>query len=181
MTLFIPWVPPREVQVDHLAPELTLAGGRTAPRPARWKSTRISLKTEWGTGGLLTKELEVLSGLLHPNILLLMATTSRPNNTLQLIFEQVAHGSLYQCLHQRPIVPNLALPLNRVDVLLQVKSALIVIQTIVIIGTLYLNPRGTSFSVSCHCPENFSLSIRQRGQQLRGVEEQCLCQVIMNL
>ena len=124
MTLFIPWVPPREVQVDHLAPELTLAGGRTGLRPARWKSTRISLKTEWGTGGLLTKELEVLSGLLHPNILLLMATTSGPNNTLQLIFEQVAHGSLYQCLHQRPIVPNLALLLNRVDVLLQVRSAL---------------------------------------------------------
>ena len=124
MTLVIPWVPPREVQVDHLAPELTLAGGRTGLRPARWKSTRISLKTEWGTGGLLTKELEVLSGLLHPNILLLMATTSGPDNSLQLIFEQVAHGSLYQCLHQRPIVPNLALLLNRVDVLLQVRSAL---------------------------------------------------------
>ena len=125
MTLVIPWVPPRYVEVDHFAPELTLAGGRTALRPARWKSTRISLKTEWGTdGGLLTKELEVLSGLLHPNILLLMAITSGPNNSLQLIFEEVAHGSLYQCLHQRPIVPNLARLLNRVDVLLQVRLAL---------------------------------------------------------
>ena len=124
MTLVIPWVPPRYVEVDHFAPELTLAGGRTALRPARWKSTSISLKTEWGTGGLLTKELEVLSGLLHPNILLLMAITSGPNNSLQLIFEEVAHGSLYQCLHQRPIVPNLARLLNRVDVLLQVRLAL---------------------------------------------------------
>ena len=124
MTFFIPWVSLREVQVNHLAPELTLAGGRTGLRPARWKSTRISLKTEWGTGGLLTKELEVLSGLLHPNILLLMATTSGPDNSLQLIFEQVAHGSLYQCLHQRPIMPNLALLLNRVDVLLQVRLVL---------------------------------------------------------
>ena len=58
MTLFIPWVPPREVQVDHLALELTLAGGRTGLRP--WESARISLKTEWGTGGLLKRELEVL-------------------------------------------------------------------------------------------------------------------------
>ena len=115
-------MPPREVQVDHLAPELTLAGGRTGLRPARRESTRISLK--WGTGGLLTRELEVLIGLLHPNILLLMATTSGPNNSLQLIFEEVAHGSLYQCLHQRPIVPNLTLLLNRVDVLLQVRLAL---------------------------------------------------------
>ena len=122
MTLVIPWVPPREVQVDHLAPELTLAGGRTGLRPARRESTRISLK--WGTGGLLTRELEVLIGLLHPNILLLMATTSGPNNSLQLIFEEVAHGSLYQCLHQRPIVSNLALLLNRVDILLQVRLAL---------------------------------------------------------
>ena len=162
MTLFIPWVPPREVQVDHLAPELTLAGGRTGLRPARWKSTRISLKTEWGTGGLLTKELEVLSGLLHPNILLLMATTSGPDNSLQLIFEQVAHGSLYQCLHQRPIVPNLALLLNRVDVLLQVRSAL---------SKLLFKP--WSSLVLCifiraellfRCPKNFSLSIRKRGQ-----------------
>ena len=124
MTLVIPWVPPRYVEVDHFAPELTLAGGRTALRPARWKSTRISLKTEWGTGGLLTRELEVLSALLHPNILLLIATTSGPNNSLQLIFEEVAHGSLYQCLHQWPIVPNLTLLLNRVDVLLQVRLAL---------------------------------------------------------
>ena len=115
-------MPPREVQVDHLAPELTLAGGRTGLRPARRESTRISLK--WGTGGLLTRELEVLIGLLHPNILLLIATTSGPNNSLQLIFEEVAHGSLYQCLHQRPIVPNLARLLNRVDVLLQVRLAL---------------------------------------------------------
>ena len=122
MTLVIPWVPPREVQVDHLAPELTLAGGRTGLRPARRESTRISLK--WGTGGLLTRELEVLSALLHPNILLLIATTSGPNNSLQLIFEEVAHGSLYQCLHQRPIVSNLALLLNRVDILLQVRLAL---------------------------------------------------------
>ena len=113
------------MQVDHLAPELTLAGGLTGLRPASWKSSRISLKTEWGTdGGLLTKELEVLSGLLHPNILLLMATTCGPNNSLQLIFEEVAHGSLYQCLHQRPIVSNLALLLNRVDILLQVRLAL---------------------------------------------------------
>ena len=161
MTLVIPWVPPREVQVDHLAPELTLAGGRTGLRPARWKSTRISLKTEWGTGGLLTKELEVLSGLLHPNILLLMATTSGPNNTLQLIFEQVAHGSLFQCLHQRPIVPNLALLLNRVDVLLQVRSAL---------SKLLFKP--WSSLVLCifiraellfRCPKMFSLSIPKRG------------------
>jgi len=72
----------------------------------------------------LTRELEVLIGLLHPNILLLMATTSGPNNSLQLIFEEVAHGSLYQCLHRRLIVPNLTLLLNRVDVLLQVTSAL---------------------------------------------------------
>ena len=57
MTLVIPWVPPREVLVDHLAPGLTLAGGLTGLRPARWKSTRISLKTEWGTEGLLTREL----------------------------------------------------------------------------------------------------------------------------
>ena len=121
MTIVIPWVPPREVRVDEVSPQLTLPGGRLSFRPAHWKCTRVSVKTEWGSSNLLSRELEVLTGLLHPNILLLMATTtsSGPNNCLQLIFEHVALGSLYQCLHVRP-EPGLALLLNKVDVLLQV-------------------------------------------------------------
>ena len=121
MTIVTPWVPPREVRVDEVSLELTeLPGGRLSFRAAHWKCTRVSLKTEWGTSNLLSKELEVLSGLLHPNILLLMATTSSyPEYRVQLVFEHVALGSLYQCLHIRP-VPGLALLLNRIDVLLQV-------------------------------------------------------------
>ena len=123
MTIVTPWVPPREVRLDEVSPELTLPGGRLSFRAAHWKCTRVSLKTEWGTSNLLSKELEVLSGLLHPNILLLMATTSGPNNCLQLIFEHVDLGSLYQCLHVRP-EPGLVLLLNRVDALLQVNDAI---------------------------------------------------------
>ena len=123
MTIVTPWVPPREVRVDEVSPELTLPGGRLSFRAAHWKCTRVSLKTEWGTSNLLSKELEVLSGLLHPNILLLMATTSSPSNCLQLIFEHVALGSLYQCLHVR-LEPGLVLLLNRVDALLQVNDAI---------------------------------------------------------
>ena len=121
MTIVIPWVPPREVRVD-VGSDLNLPGGRLSFRAAHWKCTRVSVKTEWGTSNLLSRELELLSGLFHPNILLLMATTtSGPNNCLQLIFEQVALGSLYQCLHVRP-EPGLVLLLNRVDVLLQVND-----------------------------------------------------------
>ena len=124
MTIVTPWVPPREVRLDEVSPELTLPGGRLSFRAAHWKCTRVSLKTEWGTSNLLSKELEVLSGLLHPNIHLLMATTSGPSNCLQLIFEHVTLGSFYQCLHVRP-EPGLSLLLNRIDVLLQVSDALI--------------------------------------------------------
>ena len=124
MTIVTPWVPPREVRLDEVSPKLTeLPGGRLSFRAAHWKCTRVSLKTEWGTSNLLSKELEVLSGLLHPNILLLMATTSGPSNCLQLIFEHAALGSLYQCLHVRP-EPGLVLLLNRVDALLQVNDAI---------------------------------------------------------
>ena len=124
MTIVTPWVPPREVRLDEVSPELTeLPGGRLSFRAAHWKRTRVSLKTEWGTSNLLSKESEVLSVLLHPNILLLMATTSGPSNCLQLIFEHVALGSLYQCLHVRP-EPGLVLLLNRVDALLQVNDAI---------------------------------------------------------
>ena len=122
MTIVVPWVPTREVRVDEVSPQLTLPGGRLSFRPAHWNCTRVSVKTEWGSSNLLSRELEVLTGLLHPNILLLMATTtsSSPNNCPQLIFEHVALGSLFQCLHVRP-EPILTLLLNRVDVLLQVK------------------------------------------------------------
>ena len=123
MTIGIPWVPPREVHIDDFSPDLTLPGGCTRLRAAHWKSTRVSVKVETGTSNLLSTELETLTGLLHPNILLLMATTSSaPNNCLQLIFEHVGLGSLYQCLHVR-LEPGLALLLNRVDVLLQVPSS----------------------------------------------------------
>ena len=78
------------------------------------------VKAELGTSNLLSREYEELFGLHHPNILLLMATTSSyPEYRVQLVFEHVALGSLYQCLHIRP-VPGLALLLNRIDVLLQV-------------------------------------------------------------
>ena len=121
--LVIPWVPPSEVRVDEASPDLTLPGGRLSFHAAHWNCTRVSVKTEWGTSNLLSRELEVLTGLLHPNILLLMATTSSgPSNSLQLIFEHVSLGSLYQCLHVRS-EPGLALRLNRVDTLLQVNDA----------------------------------------------------------
>ena len=121
--LAIPWVPPSEVRVDEASPDLTLPGGRLSFRAAYWNCTRVSVKTEWGTSNLLSRELEVLTGLFHPNILLLMATTSSgPSNSLQLIFEHVSLGSLYQCLHVRS-EPGLALLLNRVDTLLQVNDA----------------------------------------------------------
>ena len=123
MTIVVPWVPPREVRVDEVSPDLTLPGGHLSFRAAHWKGTRVSLKMEWGTSSL-SRELEVLNGILHPNILLLMATTSGPSNCLQLIFEHVTLGSLYQCLHVRP-EPGLSLLLNRVDVLLQVNDGLI--------------------------------------------------------
>ena len=122
--LAIPWVPPSEVRVDEASPDLTLPGGRLCFRAAHWNCTRVSVKTEWGTSNLLSRELEVLTGLFHPNILLLMATTSSgPSNSLQLIFEHVSLGSLYQCLHVRS-EPGLALLLNRVDTLLQVNDAI---------------------------------------------------------
>ena len=123
MRIAIPWVPPNEVRVDEASPDLTLPGGRLSFRAAHWNCTRVSVKTEWGTSNLLSRELEVLTGLFHPNILLLMATTSSgPSNSLQLIFEHVSLGSLYQCLHVRS-EPGLALLLNRVDTLLQVNDA----------------------------------------------------------
>ena len=50
MTLVVPWVPPREVRVDEVLPDLTLPGGHWSFRAAYWKGTRVSLKTEWGIG-----------------------------------------------------------------------------------------------------------------------------------
>ena len=124
MTIVVPWVPPREVRVDEVSPDLTLPGGHLSFRAAHWKGTRVSLKMEWGTSSL-SRELEVLNGILHPNILLLMATTSGPSNCLQLIFEHVTLGFFYQCLHVRP-EPGLSLLLNRIDVLLQASNSLII-------------------------------------------------------
>ena len=119
MPALVPWISPGEIELN-VSPDLILPGGQTCLRAARWKRTRVSVKAELGTSNLLSREYEDLFGLHHPNILLLMATTSSyPEYRVHLVFEHVALGSLYQCLHIRP-VPGLALLLNRIDVLLQV-------------------------------------------------------------
>ena len=119
MPALVPWISPGEIELN-VSPDLILPGGQTCLRAAQWKRTRVSVKAELGTSNLLSREYEELFGLHHPNILLLMATTSSyPEYRVQLVFEHVALGSLYQCLHIRR-VPGLALLLNRIDVLLQV-------------------------------------------------------------
>ena len=69
------------------------------------------MKEEVISCGQLVKELKVLRGLAHPQLLLLMGF-SHSSSGLQLVFEHVELGSLYSCLHS---VPQLGQPVSSAE------------------------------------------------------------------
>ena len=83
-----------------------MAGDGCRWRQAQWQSSEVTvrvhvIKSRWTTAELLVHEMESLSVLRHPNILLLMATCCGPTkNDLLLVLEPVHTPSLFQMLHR---------------------------------------------------------------------------------
>ena len=83
-----------------------MAGDGSRWRWAEWESCEVTVRehnanSKWTSTDLMVKEMESLSVLRHPNILLLMATCCGPTKQdLLLVVEPVEPYSLFQLLHQ---------------------------------------------------------------------------------
>ena len=149
----VPWVSPSELRPDPHFPSYWLLGGLTGVHSARWRNTRVSLKERGEDTRQLTRELDVLRGLAHPHILLLMGHTQSRLAGLQLVFEHIQLGSLYICLHERPH-PALGSLVSRIDVVLQVVEALV-----------YLHGRGLAHTmITSHAVQLVSSRVAKLGQ-----------------
>lgn len=86
--------------------ESCLAGDGSRWRQAWWEGQEVAVRehnsnSKWMTPELVVLEMESLSVLRHPNILLLMATCCGPaKQDLFLLTEPVQIFSLFQLLHQ---------------------------------------------------------------------------------
>ena len=86
--------------------ELCQARDGSRWRQAQWKGQEVTVRehnldSKWSTTELMVMEMESLSMLRHPNILLLMATCCGPTkHDLLLVAEPVQTPSLFQLLHQ---------------------------------------------------------------------------------
>jgi hypothetical protein len=86
--------------------ELCLARDGSRWRQARWEGQEVTVRehssnSKWTTPELMVLEMESLSVLRHPNVLLLMATCCGPTQRdLLLVTEPVQTSSLFQLLHQ---------------------------------------------------------------------------------
>lgn len=75
-------------------------------KQAEWQCFDVTIRqhnvtSQWTTAEMMVLEMESLSVLRHPNILLLMATCSGPmNHNLLLVVEPVQTYSLFQLLHK---------------------------------------------------------------------------------
>ena len=123
-TVSVPFVTPRDLRPDPCFPSYWLLGRLTSMSSALWRESRVTVRDEEEDTGLLARELHTLSGLAHPNLLLLMAFSQSLGGSLQLVYEHVQFGSLFICLHERPL-PALTKLVAKVDVMLQVTDALI--------------------------------------------------------
>ena len=83
-----------------------MAGDGSRWRWAEWEGCEITVRehnvnSKWTSIELMVQEMEILSVLRHPNILLLMATCCGPTKQdLLLVVEPVEPYSLFQLLHQ---------------------------------------------------------------------------------
>ena len=83
-----------------------MAGDGSRWRHAQWEGLEVTLReynsnSRWSSPELMIQEMENLSLLRHPNILLLMATCCGPSkHDLLLVVEPVLTYSLFQLLHQ---------------------------------------------------------------------------------
>lgn len=75
-------------------------------KQAQWQCFEVTVRqhnvtSQWTTAEMMVLEMESLSVLRHPNILLLMATCSGPmKHDLLLVVEPVQIHSLFQLLHE---------------------------------------------------------------------------------
>ena len=85
--------------------ECCQAGDGSKWRQAQWEGLEVTVRehnpsSKWTTTEMAVQEMEALSVLRHPNILLLMATCCGPSkHDLLLVTEPVKTLSLYQLLH----------------------------------------------------------------------------------
>ena len=83
-----------------------MAGDGSWWRRAEWESCEVTVRkhnanSKWTSTELMVQEMESLSVLRHPNILLLMATCCGPTkHDLLLVVEPVEVYSLFQLLHR---------------------------------------------------------------------------------
>ena len=115
----VPVIIPTEITVHILFVQLTecllckqtgreswLAGDGSRWRQAQWEGLEVTVRehnpgSKWTTAELMVLEMESLSVLRHPNILLVMATCCGPSkHDLLLVTEPVKTFSLFQLLHQ---------------------------------------------------------------------------------
>ena len=141
-------IPGYELQAETHLPSYQICP-RTAMNSYKWNNSRVTVRE--GSRVVLARELEVLSGVSHPQLLLMMGHTE----DLRIVFEPVLLGSLYFCLHQN----NMKVVLT--DVCLQVTEALI-----------YLYDRDLVHgSVSSHAVQMLTPGIARLGMLERTVEE----------
>lgn len=75
-------------------------------KQAQWQCCEVTIRqhnvtSQWTTAEMMVLEMETLSILRHPNILLLMATCTGPmKDDLLLVVEPVQTYSLFQLLHE---------------------------------------------------------------------------------
>ena len=107
---------------------------------------------KWNSSSVLTRELRALSGLSHPQLLLMMGHTE----DLAIVFEPILLGSLYQCLHSLDSVT-----ISMIDVSLQIVDAL-----------LYLSELGlVHSSVSSHAVLMVNTTVAKLGMFEKMVGE----------
>ena len=118
----------------------------------KWNRVRVTVREASTSSSVLARELRALSGLSHPQLLLVMGHTE----DLAIVFEPILLGSLYRCLHSHDSVQ-----ISVIDVSLQIVDALV-----------YLSELGlVHSSVSSHAVLMVNSTVAKLGMFERMVGE----------